>query len=64
MNDMLDNLPSVRNMLKLILVLILGLIVVSLLVQIVQALMPLIILGVIVAGGVYLYKKLQTNGAS
>lgn len=64
MNDMLDNLPSVRNMLKLILILILALIVISLLVQIVQALMPLIILGVIVAGGVYLYKKLQTNGAS
>ena len=64
MNDMLDNLPSVRNMLKLILILILALIVVALVVEIVQALMPLIILGAIVVGGVYLYKKLQANGAS
>ncbi|MBI5959290.1 MAG: hypothetical protein HY866_11180 [Chloroflexi bacterium] len=63
MNDMLDNLPSVRNLIKLIIVLILGLIVVSLVVKIVSALMPLFVMALLVVGGVYLYRKLQTNNA-
>jgi len=59
MNDALDNLPSVRNMLKLIVILILALIAISVVVAIVKALTPLIIIGAIIVGGVYLYRQLQ-----
>jgi hypothetical protein len=59
MNDALDNLPSVRSMLKLIVILVLALIAISVVVAIVKALTPLIIIGAIVVGGVYLYRQLQ-----
>jgi len=59
MNDALDNLPSVRNMLKLIVILVLALIAISVVVAIVKALTPLIIIGAIIVGGVYLYRQLQ-----
>ena len=59
MNDALNNLPSVRSMVKLIVVLLLALIAISLVVAIVKALTPLIIIGAIVVGGVYLYRQLQ-----
>lgn len=59
MNDALDNLPSVRNMLKLIVILVLALIAISIVVAIVKALTPLIIIGAIIVGGVYLYRQLQ-----
>jgi hypothetical protein len=63
MNDMLNNLPSVRNLIKLIIVLVLVLIVVGILVEIVKTLMPLFFVALLVVGGVYLYRKLQTNNA-
>jgi hypothetical protein len=59
MNDALDNLPSVRSMLKLIVILVLALIAISVVVAIVKALTPLIIIGAIIVGGVYLYHQLQ-----
>jgi hypothetical protein len=59
MNDALNNLPSVRNMVKLIVLLLLALIAISLVVAIVKVLTPLIIIGAIVVGGVYLYRQLQ-----
>jgi hypothetical protein len=62
MNDFLDSLPSVRNLIKLIIILILAIIVVSLLLEIVKIVMPLLVLGAVVVGGYYLFKKLQTNG--
>ncbi len=62
MNDFMDSLPSVRNLLKLILVLILGIIIVGLVLRIVELVMPLLILAAIVAGGFFLFKKLQANG--
>ena len=63
MNDFMDSLPSVRNLLKLILILILALIVIGLVLKIVAMIMPLLILGAIIAGGYWLFKRLQTNGA-
>jgi hypothetical protein len=59
MNDALNNLPSVRNMLKLIVILLLALIAIGLVVAIVKVLTPLIIIGAIIVGGVYLYRQLQ-----
>lgn len=63
MNDMLDTLPSFRQMFKLIVFLILALIVLGLVAAIIKAVMPLLIVAAIVVGGVYLYNKLQAEGA-
>ncbi len=64
MNDMLNNLPSLGQMAKLIVFLILALIVIALLMAIVRALVPLLIVAVLVAGGVYLYRQLQAHGSA
>ncbi len=64
MNDMLNNLPSLGQMLKLIVFLILALIVIALLLAIVKALIPLLIVVALVAGGVYLYRQLQAQGSA
>jgi hypothetical protein len=63
MNDFLDSLPSIGNMFKLIVFLILALIVLGLLIALVKMLVPLLILAAFVAGGYLLYKRLQTNGS-
>jgi hypothetical protein len=63
MNDFLDNLPSLGNMFKLIVFLILALIVMGLVIALVKMLVPLLVLAAFVAGGYWLYKRLQTNGA-
>ncbi len=63
MNDFLDSLPSIGNMFKLIVVLILALIVLGLVLALVKMLIPLLILAAFVAGGYWLFKRLQTNGA-
>jgi uncharacterized membrane protein len=62
MNDLLNNLPPLSQMLKLIVFLILALIVIALLMAIVRALVPLLIVAALVAGGVYLYRRLQAHG--
>jgi hypothetical protein len=62
MNDFLDSLPSIGNMFKLIVFLILALIVLGLLIALVKMLVPLLILAALVAGGYWLYKRLQSNG--
>jgi hypothetical protein len=59
MNDALNNLPSVRSMLKLIVILVLVLIAISVVIAIIKVLVPVLILGAIVVGGVYLYRQLQ-----
>lgn len=64
MNDMLKDLPSVGQMFKLIFFLILALIVIGLLLAIVKALIPLLIVVVLVAGGVYLFRRLQAPGSA
>ena len=63
MNDFLDSLPSVSNMVKLIVLLILALIVMGLVIALVKMLIPLLVLAAFVGGGYYLYKRLQTNGS-
>jgi hypothetical protein len=63
MKDALDNLPSVGQMFKLVVILLLAVIVVALVVAIIKMLVPLAILAALIVGGVYLFKKLQTNGA-
>ena len=60
---MLDNLPSIKQMLKLIVLLILALIVIKIAVVIVAMLIPLLFVAAIIAGGVYLFKLVQSNGA-
>lgn len=59
---MLDNLPSIGQMFKLIVVLILALIAISIVVEIVKTLLPLLFVAAIIAGGYYLYTKMQENG--
>jgi hypothetical protein len=59
---MFDNI-SIRGLLRLIIILILALIALGLVLAILKMIMPLIIVGLLIAGGIYLYKKLQTNGA-
>jgi hypothetical protein len=63
MNDFLDSLPSIGNMFKLIVFLILALIVLGLLIALVKMLVPLLIMAAFVVGGYLLYKRLQTNGS-
>lgn len=63
MKDALDNLPSVSQMLKLVVILLLAVIVVGLVVSIIKMLIPVAVLAALILGGVYLFKKLQTNGA-
>ena len=63
MNDFLDSLPSIGNMFKLIVFLILALIVLGLLIALVKMLVPLLILAAFIGGGYWLYKRLQTNGS-
>mgnify|MGYP007111990564 FL=1 len=64
MNDTLKNLPSLGQMLKLIVFLVLALIAIGLVLAIVKALIPLLIVVALVAGGVYLYRQLQAQGSA
>jgi hypothetical protein len=64
MSDLFDNLPSVGQMFKLVVILLLAVIVVGLVVAIIKLLIPLAILAAFVVGGIYLFKKLQANGAA
>ncbi len=64
MNDMLNNLPSLGQMFKLIVFLILALIVIGLLTAIVKALVPLLVVIVLVLGGLYLFRRLQAQGSA
>ena len=61
MNDTLDKLPSVRQMFKLIVLLVLALIAISIAVAIVKALMPLLFVAALIVGGWYLYTRTQTK---
>jgi len=63
MSNSFDKLPSVRSMMKLILILLLALVAFSLVVAIVKVLMPLAIIVALVVGGYYLYQRLQANGS-
>lgn len=63
MNDLLNNLPSLGQMIKLIVFLILVLIVIGLVTALVKALMPLLIVAAIVLGGIYLFRRLQSPGS-
>ena len=64
MNDLFDNLPSVGQMFKLVVVLLFAVIAFALVLAIVKMLIPLLILGAIIAGGVYLVKRMQKQGAT
>lgn len=59
MNDFLNDLPSVGNMFKLIVFLILALIVIGLVAAIVKVLMPLLVVAAILIGGYYLFNQWQ-----
>jgi hypothetical protein len=63
MNDMLNKLPSVGQMFKLVVVLILAVIAVGLVMALVKMLLPLAILAALVAGGIMLYKRAQRPSA-
>jgi hypothetical protein len=60
---MLDNLPSIGQMLKLVALLVLLLVVALIVVAIVKLLIPLLFVAAIIAGGVYLFNKMQTSAA-
>lgn len=64
MNDMLNSLPSLGQMVKLILFLMLVLIVIGLVAAIVKAMMPLVIVAALVLGGIYLLRRLQSQGST
>ncbi len=59
MSNFMENLPSVGQMFKLIVFLILVLIVMSLVAAIVKALMPVIIIGLILVAGYYFFNRWQ-----
>jgi len=63
MNDMLNKLPSVGQMFKLVVVLLLAVIAVGLVMALVKMLLPLAILAALVAGGIMLYKRAQRPSA-
>lgn len=62
MNETLEKLPSIRSMLKLIIILVLALVVVKIVLGIVAALLPLLIVAGLIYGGVWLWKRLQNDG--
>lgn len=63
MNDFLENLPSLGQMFKLIVFLILALIAVSLVVAIIKELAHVIILGLVLVVGYYFFNRWQENNA-
>jgi hypothetical protein len=60
MNNTLNNLPSVGQMFRLIVFLILALIVLGLVIALVKMLLPVALLAVMVLSGIYVYKRYQT----
>jgi len=63
MDEFFDNLPSARQMIKLIVFLILLLIVAGLVAALVKLLVPILVLAVLVLGGVYFFSRKQNNHA-
>jgi len=61
MNEALNKLPSVKNMIKLIIVLLLGLISLSLVIAIAKLLIPVLIVGLLILGGIYLFRSLSSS---
>ncbi len=61
MNDFLENLPSLGNMVKLIVFLILALIALALVIAIIKALIPVLVLAALVLGGYYLFTRWQDS---
>ncbi len=59
MNDSLNKLPSVGNMIKLIVILLLGMMAIGLVMAIVKMLVPLVIVALLVLGGLYLYRQVS-----
>ena len=64
MNDILNNLPSVSQMFKLVFVLVLAVIALGLVIALVKMLLPLLFLAAIVGGGIMLYKRAQKPSAA
>lgn len=58
---MSDNMPSIGQMFKLVIILLLALIAVGIVVAIVKMVLPLLILAAIIAGAYYLYTRMQNN---
>lgn len=63
MNDMLNKMPSISQMFKLVVVLLLAVIAIGLVMALVKMLLPLAILAALVAGGIMLYKRAQRPSA-
>ncbi len=61
MNNALNNLPSVGQMFKLVIVLLFAVIAVGLVLAIVKMLLPVAVLAALVVGGYYLIQKMQNN---
>jgi|GEM_PF-1484653 len=61
MNEALNKLPSVKNMIKIIIVLLLGLIALSLVIAIAKLLIPVLIVGLLILGGIYLFRSLSSS---
>lgn len=64
MNDMLNNLPSIGQMFKLVVVLLLAVIALMLVIALVKILLPLAILAALVVGGIMLFKRVQKPSAA
>ncbi|MBN1966469.1 MAG: hypothetical protein JW910_17595 [Anaerolineae bacterium] len=61
MNEQLNRLPSIGQMFKLIVVLLLALIALGIAMAILKLLVPLMVVVLIVAGGVYMFNRLQSQ---
>jgi len=61
MNNALNNLPSVGQMFKLVIVLLFAVIAVGLVLAIVKMLLPVAGLAALDVGGYYLIQKMQNN---
>jgi hypothetical protein len=59
MNEQLNNLPSIKNMGKLIIFLLLALVAFALVLAIVKMLVPLLIVGLLILGGLYLFRHIS-----
>lgn len=63
MNDFMNSLPSLGQMVKLIIFLILALIVFGLVSAIVKTVFPIALLAAVIVVAAYFFKKMQANGA-
>ena len=63
-NNMFDGLPTLGQMFKLVMVLLLAAVAIGIVLLIVKMLMPLLIIGALIVGGIWLFKKVNGQSAA